>query len=125
MQGIGNKIRKVREWKNYTQEHVAHALGVSSTAYGKMERDETNVSIERLQEIAKVLEIDYKLILDLDDKVIFNISQTDFKNSQGVSHNCQINPTEIHQQFIQQLQSEIAHLRQENTKLMELLGKKN
>jgi len=33
MQGIGSKIKKVRELRNLTQEHTAEKLGLSQTGY--------------------------------------------------------------------------------------------
>ena len=32
----GNKIKKIREYKDYTQEYMAQRLGLSITAYGKI-----------------------------------------------------------------------------------------
>ncbi len=37
---------------------MAHELGITKSAYSKIEREETNVSLKRLNEIAKILEVD-------------------------------------------------------------------
>lgn len=46
---IGNRIRKVREIKGYSQENLASELGMSITGYGKIERDEVSINMDRLQ----------------------------------------------------------------------------
>lgn len=54
----GNKIRIQRLIKNYSQEYMAFMLDISQPAYSKIERDETNLSLRRVYEIAEILEID-------------------------------------------------------------------
>jgi len=57
METVGNKIRMQRLIKNYSQEYMAFMLEISQPAYSKIERDETEISLRRLYEIAEVLEI--------------------------------------------------------------------
>jgi len=68
---IGDKIRKVRELKGYKQEYVADQLGMSVTAYGNLERGESSLSFDRLEEIAKVLEVSVQDILNIPEQ--FNV----------------------------------------------------
>ena len=51
------KIRSMREQFDWTQEDMAEKLNMSISGYSKIERGETNVNIERLQQIAEVLNI--------------------------------------------------------------------
>ncbi len=46
---LGDKIRKFRQLKDYSQESMAIALGLSVTGYAKIERNETNVTVSRLE----------------------------------------------------------------------------
>ncbi|WP_018341516.1 helix-turn-helix domain-containing protein [Cytophaga aurantiaca] len=55
---IGQKIRRIRASLDLTQDNLAYELGITKSAYSKIERGETNVSINRLAEIAKILEVD-------------------------------------------------------------------
>lgn len=55
---IGDKIRNLRMIKGYSQENMADILGISSIAYGDIERNKTDVSHSRLEQIAKALGID-------------------------------------------------------------------
>lgn len=60
---VGNRIRKLREFRNFTQEYMALRLGLSVTAYGNIERGETTVSLDRIQDIARILEVHYSHII--------------------------------------------------------------
>jgi transcriptional regulator with XRE-family HTH domain len=74
MQGIGEKIKKIRELRNYTQEFVAHELEMSLSNYSKIERDEIQVTIDRIEKIAKIFQLkSYLDILTFDEKMFFNI----------------------------------------------------
>ena len=70
---IGTKIRKLRELKGYSQEYVASQLGMVQTNYSKIERGETkDMTVKRLEEIAKVLEVTPATILNFDEKQVLN-----------------------------------------------------
>lgn len=57
MTSIGEKIRIRRLLKNYSQEYMAFMLEISQAAYSNLERDETELTIKRVYEIAEVLEV--------------------------------------------------------------------
>lgn len=69
---IGTKIRKVRELKGLSQENLAEELGMSVTGYGKIERNEVSVNVERLQQIATILKVGVEQIIGFDDNIAFN-----------------------------------------------------
>lgn len=69
---IGNKIKKIRELKNYTQEYMANELSMSISNYSKIERDEISITIDRLEEIAIILKMKFQDILAFDEKNVFN-----------------------------------------------------
>lgn len=52
---VGDRIRKARKAKGYTQEELAKLLGVSFAMIGQYERGERNPKIETLQRIADAL----------------------------------------------------------------------
>ncbi|KMK52524.1 hypothetical protein RO21_00455 [[Actinobacillus] muris] len=84
---IRQNIRDIREDKCLTQADMAERLSMSVTGYAKLERGETNISIDRLHRIAKVLEVD---IFDLmasnnEGVVVFNHSNDNFSNSTNFS----------------------------------------
>jgi transcriptional regulator with XRE-family HTH domain len=62
IKAVAATIRKKREHKNYTQEYLALKLNISQNAYSKIELGYTKITLERLFEIADILEID---VIDL------------------------------------------------------------
>ena len=54
---IGTKIKFLREDRKITQDFIANKLGISQTAYSKIENNQTQLTIERLKEIAQILEV--------------------------------------------------------------------
>ena len=74
------KIKQIRELKNITQEYVAQKLGLSTRAYSKIESGETQLTINRLNEISAIFEIDPMEILGFDDAKIFNINNSTGNN---------------------------------------------
>lgn len=69
---IGTKIRKIRELKGFSQENVAEELGMSVTGYGKIERNEVSVNVDKLLKIAEVFQIGVEQIIGFDDNIAFN-----------------------------------------------------
>ena len=78
---IDEKIKVIRTFRGWTQENMAEKLGISTNAYAKIERGETDVNFSRLEQIAQVMEIDLPQLLGVDDKNVFNLT--------GSSHNTQ------------------------------------
>ena len=55
---IQDKIRTLREEKNWTQDDMADKMGMSKAGYGKIERGESRVSLEKLEKIAQIFDVD-------------------------------------------------------------------
>ena len=108
------KIKKIRELKNVSQEFVATQLGLSIRAYSKIETGETQLTINRLNEISKALGIDPIEVLGFDDKQVFNNCKQD--GYIGINH---IN---LPEKLIQQYEKTIAVLEDEVKLLKRLLG---
>jgi transcriptional regulator with XRE-family HTH domain len=133
MDKIGTKIRKLREQKEFTQEYVAKKLDMTTAGYSKIEREVSGINMNKLSKIAKILELDLRQILDFDEKAVLNFQCHRFDNQQtGYIHPYQP-PQELIQMLltelkaqITQLQSEVQHLRSENSRLLEkVLTKKD
>jgi transcriptional regulator with XRE-family HTH domain len=54
---IGEKIRYARLQKGYSQENMADFLGISTSAYGDIERNKTELTISRTKKLASILKI--------------------------------------------------------------------
>jgi transcriptional regulator with XRE-family HTH domain len=76
---IKNKIKSIRELKNYTQEYMAKQLGVTQAGYSKIEKGITILSYEKLVAIAHILEVSVEDIISFDGQKYFN----SFNNVKG------------------------------------------
>lgn len=63
---LSERIRQVRLQKGLSQENMADMLGLSTTAYGDLERGRTELSISRLENISKHLEIPLPELMGFD-----------------------------------------------------------
>lgn len=57
MQAVAGNIRKVREYRNYTQDYLAAKLDISQNAYSKIELGYSKITLDRLFHIAIILEV--------------------------------------------------------------------
>ncbi len=105
-------VKRFRELKDLTREQMAADLNLSLSGYSKLERGEIEMTLNRLYEIADVLEVDISQILNFDAKYIFNIS-----NSQGVQGfdkggNYHFHTKDIYREkYIEKLEEEIRNLK--------------
>jgi len=95
------KIKQIRELKNFTQEYMAQQLGLSTRAYSKIETGETQLTVNRLNEISAILGITPVEVLGFDDKQVFNNCKQE--GNIGINH---INlPEKLIQQYEETIQS--------------------
>lgn len=56
MEHILEKIKEIRKYKGYSHEYIAHELNISQVAYSKLEKNDTNLSVDRLYKLAEILD---------------------------------------------------------------------
>lgn len=80
---LRQNIRDFREDKHFTQADMAEKLGMSVTGYAKLERGESQIRVERLQQIAQILEVNVEELMESGNQgtVVFNNSNDNFSNS--------------------------------------------
>ena len=125
---LHEKIKFIRNMKGWSQEEVAHRLGMSISGYGCIERGETDIPFSRLLYLAKVFEIDLLELLSVNEKNVFNLAGTN--NNQS---NWQVNTSSTEEiiklraeveklnMFLEQQTKEIVYLKE----IIELLKKTN
>jgi transcriptional regulator with XRE-family HTH domain len=64
IKAVAVNIRNKREKLNYTQEYLAVKLGISQNAYSKIELGYTKITVERLFQIAEILETGLMELID-------------------------------------------------------------
>ncbi|KQW99533.1 helix-turn-helix transcriptional regulator [Flavobacterium sp. Root420] len=82
---IKNKIKSIRELKNYTQEYMADQLGVTQAGYSKIEKGKTILTYVKLVEIARILEVSVEDIISFDSERYFSSINTVKGNSNNGS----------------------------------------
>ena len=55
---IGHNIKKLREFRGYSQEYMAKKLDVSQKTYSNIESDKSKIDKNQIKHIAEILEID-------------------------------------------------------------------
>lgn len=111
---LGEQIKKFRELRNYTQEHLAERLEMSAQGYGKIERNEVEVTLHKLQRIADILGTTIQDILGFEDRFVFNNQEC---NNFGV-----VNAAHF-QEFQKLYEARIADMQKEIERLHQLLAK--
>ncbi len=81
MENILEKIKEYRKKKGYSYETMAHELNTSSSAYRKIELNQTKLTVEKLQKIAIILEAKIEDLLEI--KADAEFKQTNNENSTG------------------------------------------
>lgn len=114
---LGLKIKKLRELRNFTQEYIANEIGLDQSAYSRLEKGETKITIDRLTKIASVLDIDPEDIFSFDESQIFNITTQNGHNGYIINI-ISDNERKLYEGQIQLLKEEIAYLKQTLDKLL-------
>ena len=70
---IGQKIKKLRELKNLTQEHMAEVIGLSQSAYSRIELGETEVTYSKLERISAELGMRPEEVIAFNESMVFNV----------------------------------------------------
>lgn len=72
MEKIIEKIAEIRNKKGFSYENVAQDLDLSTSAYRKIETGETKLTVERLRQLAEILETPIEDFLQIDSQKNFN-----------------------------------------------------
>lgn len=109
---LGEKIRKIRELKGYSQEYMSTQMDISQRAYSKVEREETKLDWHRINEIARILELNPIILISFDESFVFHNYNQSGKFMESELHYSFVD--ELKQQYenqIASLKDEIAFLR--------------
>ncbi len=69
---VSAKIQNIREEKKIKLAAVAQAIALSPSAYSRIEKGETQITIENLFKIAEALEVPVQQLLSLKDSQYFS-----------------------------------------------------
>ena len=83
---LGDKLLKVRVEKKLSKQEVANRLNMDITTYGRVEKGERDLELEKLKLLPSALGIKTEEILELlelDKSLVFNISGDYASNGSG------------------------------------------
>jgi transcriptional regulator with XRE-family HTH domain len=103
---VGTRIRKTRKEKGITQEFIAQCLEITQSNYGRLEKDDSRLTVPKLVKIAEVLEVSVSFLLGESATRIINQTNNETANAYNVE--TIINAYRDH---IQTLKDEIFFLR--------------
>lgn len=108
---IGEKLRKFRKQRKFTQEDMAGALSITQRAYSKIENDEVKVKLDRLGQIASILNIDARSLLpDTTTNYCENVTHSQIGNGRVINHTSE-NEKILYNKIIDRQQEEIKYLK--------------
>lgn len=119
MSDYHDKVRKLREFRNYTQEYMAEQLNLSQRAYSSLENGKTQLSVDRLIEICNLLNVPIGEVLDIENQNIYN---NNFNNNAENNHGNLIfkkddfeEQRKLYERIIEIKDNEIAFLKEQLT----------
>ena len=83
---IGDKIKRIRDIKGLKQEDIASLLKITPQAYSKVERNETKLDTDRLEEIAKIFKMSVDEIQQFDERNLFMNNLQECKDSLTINN---------------------------------------
>ena len=115
-----DNIRLIREAKSFSQEFIAKKMKVTQQAYSAMEKQPDNMTLKRLKELCKILDVDLVTLLGEDN--VFVQQNYNQKGGQAatqmVFNSTNEKNNETFQAYIISLKEEIAQYRKIQDKLL-------
>lgn len=127
MGAIHNKIKKIRE-QSFTQQEMADKLNIHLKTWQKIENGVTRLDIDRLKEIADLLETTVEDLINVEDSVYINeIKNNDVgfnNNTVTIQHKSDVE-TELYERIIAEKDKIILDKDREIEYLRKLLTENN
>ena len=114
MKNIGQKVRRIREEKQWTQEFIANKLEISQNTYSKIESGSIKLTIDRISELSKILDVPIEDMLS-DDTKTFHL------NNKHIEKFYIENLQEENKGLVQSLKDQVKYLQEENQRLLKLI----
>jgi len=107
----GEKIRHLRRQRKLTQTEMADSLNITQRAFSKIENNEVQLKIDRLEEIANLLNVDAKELLpDLPNQNFEHVSYSQIGNGKFINQTND-KERELFENIINRQQEEIKYLK--------------
>ena len=73
MTKINERIRILREEHLFSQEQMAEKMHLSPNSYGKLERGETKLTLDKLEQIANIFDMDIVELINSGDSNSYQV----------------------------------------------------
>ena len=112
---IGEKIRKIRILKGYSQEFVSEKLNIKQPEYSKIENDKSKITLNIIEKLSHLFEINVIEIINFNDekafKTNYNEKSNDLFNIEKILIDSFDNERNSYLNQIKHLEEEILYLR--------------
>jgi len=115
---IGEKIKKLREFRNFTQAHMSRELDMTQAGYSKIERDEVDIPFSRLEKVAKVLDMSLLEVLGFSEDRVFG---NQLNNCTNITNGFIVSNEDYIKELKKQYEARISEKTQEIERLHSLL----
>jgi len=116
MNTVGERIKRYREGKNFTQEYIAGKLNISQNTYSKIESGGIKLTTDRLKNIAEILQVPVEELLN-GEKQTYNFNNSHIEKFYGYIETLQ----EENKELTQMLNDQIKYLQSENERLLKVV----
>lgn len=87
-----DKIRAIRTQQKISQEQMAERLELTTQAYSKIESGKTKLNLDRIQQIAHILNIDIAELISDEKEVFLLVNENGVNNGKTIYYN---NPQDL------------------------------
>jgi transcriptional regulator with XRE-family HTH domain len=110
---IGDNIRLLREARGFSQKYMAEKLAITQQAYSSLEKKPEKTTLQRLKNIATILQVELITLLGEEDTFILqNFNQSGGNAATQMNITPSSNEHEIYNKLINSLKEEIVFLRE-------------
>lgn len=71
MQNLNQRIKMLREINHWSQEEMAEKMKMSLNSYARLERGETKLNIDKLEQIANIFDMDVLEFMQAANKGVY------------------------------------------------------
>ena len=121
MERIGARIKRFRELKNLTQEHMAERLHISQNSYSRLENETVKISTDRLKEIAGILDVPTEYLIN-SEAPVYNFSNNASIRYAGQIENIYDDQKELLHKTIEVLEAQLKELNEDKKRLLEIIS---
>jgi len=105
---LGEKLKRARITKNFTQEYMADSLNIAQKTYSNFENDKSKPDFYQVEEISKILDMNILEFLSGDN---INQNNTEQKGGVALAINSTIN--QLSEKLIEQYEARIKNLEEQ------------